>query len=189
MLVQRWISHFGIPFVITTDQGRQFESGLWCQLMKLLGTKQIHTTTYHPIANGLVEVFYCQLKTALKAQPNIDNWVDHLPMVLLKICTALKDNFHCAAAMMVYGTTYHLPVGFFCQQWQRWQSRPMSYVAKLTSTMQQLSATPPHCHSWHKAYISKDLAYCMHIFVCQNGVQKPLKPPYNRRYKIIHQND
>lgn len=36
--------------------------------MKLLGTKHIHTTSYHPIANGLVERFHRQLKSALKAE-------------------------------------------------------------------------------------------------------------------------
>ena len=71
--VNEWISRFGVPSTITTDQGRQFESGLWRQLMKLLGTKRIHTTAYHPIANGLVERFHRQLKSALKAEPAVTN--------------------------------------------------------------------------------------------------------------------
>ena len=60
--------------------------------MKLLGTKRICTTAYLPIANGLVERFHRQLKAALKVQPNADNRVDHLPMVLLGIRTALKED-------------------------------------------------------------------------------------------------
>ena len=67
MFVNGWISCLGVPSVITTDQSRQFESSLWCQLMKLLGTKRICTTAYHPIANGLVERFHRHLKAALKA--------------------------------------------------------------------------------------------------------------------------
>ena len=36
-----WISRFGTPSVITTNRGVQFESSLWQNLMKLLGSKRI----------------------------------------------------------------------------------------------------------------------------------------------------
>ena len=37
--------------------------------MKLLGSVQIRNTAYRPIANGIVEGFYQQLKTAFKSYP------------------------------------------------------------------------------------------------------------------------
>ena len=61
--VSGWVARFGSPSTITTDRGRQFESALWRQLSRLrLGSKRIRTTSYHPIANGLVERFHRQLK-------------------------------------------------------------------------------------------------------------------------------
>ena len=62
---------------------------------------------------------------------------------------------------------------------------PVSYVAKLKSTMQQLQATPPRHHSKHKACVSKDLAHCSYVFVHHDGVQNPLQPPYDRPCKVI----
>ena len=50
-----WISRFGVPTTITTEQGQQFESDLWHSLMNLLGTTRLRITAYHPWANGLVE--------------------------------------------------------------------------------------------------------------------------------------
>ena len=41
---------------------------------EVAGDQAVHTTAYHPIANGLVERFHRQLKTALKAQSNNTNW-------------------------------------------------------------------------------------------------------------------
>ncbi|CAK1592460.1 unnamed protein product [Parnassius mnemosyne] len=50
-LMTGWISRFGVPSRITTDQGHQFESDLFRKLMTLLGTKKLRTTSYHPCAN------------------------------------------------------------------------------------------------------------------------------------------
>ena len=66
-LVSGWISWFGIPSTVTTDRGSQFESDLWRQLMILLGTTRLCTTSYHPQSNGLIEHFHRQLKGALKS--------------------------------------------------------------------------------------------------------------------------
>ena len=49
-----WVSRFGVLSTVSTDRGRQFKSTLWTQLMHLLGCKRIHTTPYHPIANGII---------------------------------------------------------------------------------------------------------------------------------------
>lgn len=43
-----WICRYGVPLRITTDQGVQFESQLLNALSQLLGSKHIHTTTFHP---------------------------------------------------------------------------------------------------------------------------------------------
>ena len=111
--VSGWIARFGVPSTITTDRGRQFESALWQQLMRLLGSKRIRTTSYHPIANGLVERLHRQLKAALKACPHPTNWTDTLPMVLLGIRTAWKDDIRCTTAELVYGTFLRVPGEFF----------------------------------------------------------------------------
>ena len=56
IFVEGWLSCFGVPAVITMNRGKQFESDLFNQLVKLLGSKRIKTTDcYHLEANGLVE--------------------------------------------------------------------------------------------------------------------------------------
>ena len=104
-LLTGWISRFGVPTTITTDQGQQFESELWHSLMNLLGTTRLRITAYHPQANGLVEGFHRHLKTGLKARLAGSKWVADLPVVLLGIRTTLKEDLSCTSAEMVYGTT------------------------------------------------------------------------------------
>ena len=111
--IQGWISRFGVPLTVTTDKGRQFELSLWNNLMQLLGCKRIHTISYHPIANGLIELFHQQIKTSLKMHPQPASWTDSLPIVLLGIRTQLKDDLQCTTAELVYGITLRLPGEFF----------------------------------------------------------------------------
>lgn len=52
---REWVSRFGVPSVITTDRGTQFESDLFRRLMHSFATKRVRTTAYHPAANGMIE--------------------------------------------------------------------------------------------------------------------------------------
>ena len=125
------------PSTLTTDRGRQFQSDLWSSLMKLLGTKHIHTTSYHPIANGLMERFHRQLKSALKAQQQSKHWVDALPLVLLGCRTAIKEDLSCTAAEFLYGTTFRLP-GEFVSPATQHDFNPAQFVGRLKATMSTL---------------------------------------------------
>ena len=48
--VNHWISRYGSPETLTTDQGSQFESQLFSVLLQLIGCNRIRTTAYHPAA-------------------------------------------------------------------------------------------------------------------------------------------
>jgi cleavage and polyadenylation specificity factor subunit 1 len=61
-LLTGWISRFGCPQTITTDQGRQFESQLFHSLARLCSIQLSRTTAHYLAANGLVERFHRTLK-------------------------------------------------------------------------------------------------------------------------------
>lgn len=51
---------FGLPHIITTDQGSEFNNKLDKKLMKMLGIDHRFTTPYHPQVNlDLVYIFSC----------------------------------------------------------------------------------------------------------------------------------
>jgi len=127
-LVNHWISRFGCPVTITTDQGRNFESNLFRELTNILGTHRIHSTSYHPQSNGAVERFHRQLKCSIIAH-NQPKWTESLPIVLLGIRSAVKNDINATCAELVYGTTLRLPSDILHQTSPA--SSTETYVSKL----------------------------------------------------------
>ncbi len=162
---------------ITTDRGWQFESHLFKSLLQVLGSTRIRTTSYHPIANGLVERFHRQLKAALKSSPTTSNWTSSLPVVLLGIRSALKEDIGYTSAELVYGTPLRLPGSFFSPSASPLD--PASYIHCLQQTMQTLRAVPPRELSNRIVYLPADLFTLSHVFVRRDAVKSPLQSPYD----------
>ena len=55
MILRMVISRHGCPRVILSDRGTQFDSELWREVWKMLGTRVALATTHHPQTNGLTE--------------------------------------------------------------------------------------------------------------------------------------
>ena len=87
--VNHWVSKFGVPAKVTTDQGRQFESELFKQIFVTLGIDHLRTTPYHPQANGQIERVHRHLKSAIMCH-NRTRWTEVLPIVLLGLRSTIK---------------------------------------------------------------------------------------------------
>ena len=57
LFVSCFVCHFGVPDVLHTNQGRDFESALLKEVCQLLGVVKTRTTPYHPQSDGFVERF------------------------------------------------------------------------------------------------------------------------------------
>ena len=54
-LITHWISRYGCPLTFQSDNGKAFVGDLTKEIMKRSHIAQVHSTTYHPQTNGLVE--------------------------------------------------------------------------------------------------------------------------------------
>ena len=150
----------------------------------LAQSASVRQHTMHPQSNGMIERFHRQLKASLKAQQNPSSWMDSLPLVLLGIRTALKEDIHFTAAEMVYGTSLRLPGEFFVSSPNTTLPDPSSYTSRLKSSMQQIRPSPPHTNT-RESHVSDVLSTCTHVFVRHDAVRKPLQPPYDGPYPVL----
>ncbi len=57
-----------------------------------MGTTRTRTTAYHPATDGMVERMHRTLQMAFRAQSNPQNCVDYLPLFLLGMRAAIKED-------------------------------------------------------------------------------------------------
>ena len=84
VLVDQWISRYGCPLQILTDQGPCFESALFADLCKMLDVSKVRTSPYKPSTNGMIERFHRTLNALLAkfVASNHRNWHEMLPVVM-----------------------------------------------------------------------------------------------------------
>ena len=80
-LVDHWITRFGCPESLHSDQGRNFEAKLFKSLTKLLQLDKTRTTAFHPQSNAVIERTNRTLLNMLAktTDKNQHNWSDMLP--------------------------------------------------------------------------------------------------------------
>ena len=182
-----WVARFGVPTTVTTDRGSQFCSATWNALSQQLGFELCHTTAYNPKANGMVERLHRQLKAALRATPQATAWADHLPLVLLGVRSALKDDLHCSSAELTLGMTLRLPGEFFdAPTSPPVPADPMGFAARLSARMSALRYTTPQSHGQRSSFVPQKLETCTHVYVRVDRVRAPFQPPYDGPFRVLH---
>ena len=112
LLVKEVICRFGVPHLIHSDQGRNFESALFAEMCQLLGIKKTRTTPYHPASDGMVERFNRTLEMQLSkfADHNQKDWDLHIPFLVMAYRSADHDSTGCSPSKMMLGREIKLPV-------------------------------------------------------------------------------
>lgn len=177
-----WISRYGCPKKIVTDQGRQFESRLFHSLAKMCGIKLARTTAYHPACNGMIERMHRTLKAAIMTHGGKD-WTSSLPIVLLGLRAAWKEDLQCSSAELVFGEQLRIPGEFFTSS--STEVEYPDFVSHLRQKISQLRPSPASHHGQHKVFVHKDLLTTTHVFLRQDLLRGSLEPPYAGPYKVM----
>lgn len=100
----KFFSAFGLPDVLHSDQGRNFESAILRQTLDAFGITKSHTSAYHPQGDGMVERFNRSLLQMLRAfvDKNAD-WERYLPLMLYAYRTAVHSSTGVTPFQLMFG--------------------------------------------------------------------------------------
>ena len=92
-LMTNWVSYYGIPRNIHSDQGTHFENRIMYALCAKLGARKTRTTSYRPQADGRVERMNRNVKECLTRllHENPESWDQLLPHVSMAINSTVNE--------------------------------------------------------------------------------------------------
>ena len=110
-LINQWISRFGVPLELHSDQGRNFESKVFQEVCKVLGIRKTRTTPLHPQSDGMVERFNRTLLEHLKkmVDEHQRDWDKYIQLFLMAYRSATHNSTGQSPAMVIFGKEMRLP--------------------------------------------------------------------------------
>ena len=110
--VEKFVSVFGVPKQIHSDQGRNFESNLFKEMCEILGSEKTRTTAFRPQSDGLVERGQRTIKAMLTkfVDENQKNWDTYLPILIMAYNSAVQESTGFTPSMLMLGRELNLPI-------------------------------------------------------------------------------
>ena len=111
--VNRFVTVFGPPKVLVSDQGQEFNGKIFREVCKILETTSAFTTAYHPQANGMTERTNRTVKDmlAILAAHDPNSWDEQLPYVQLALNTAIHQSINTQPLLLFTGHSCNFPSG------------------------------------------------------------------------------
>ncbi len=132
----KFFSTFGLPKVVQTDQGTNFLSKLFSQVLTTLNISHRVASAYHPESQGALERFHQTLKAMLRkyCRDTDKDWDEGVPLVLFAVREAVQESLGFSPAELVFGHTVRGPLKMLKENILSFDSSPkinvLDYVSK-----------------------------------------------------------
>ena len=191
VFISSWVCRHGIPEAILTDQGGQFESQLFNEVISKFGITRSRTTAYHPETNGALERAHATLKNCLRCLiDQFQDWEDRLPLALFAMRTAIFDS-DLSPAMILYGEQLNVPGSFLSVDPMMFQDDMSLFMTNLATRLNEIrtiileSQQPIENENNNNDDIVFKYPYC---YVKDPIKRSSLEPKWLGPFKVLHAN-
>ena len=110
-LWEKWISVFGVPEVIHSDRGTNFESEIFLDLCRILGIRKTHTCPFYPQSDGLIERLFKTAKEMIGAMRDARTcwWDEVIPSVEMALRGTIQQTTGFSPFEALFGVTMKFP--------------------------------------------------------------------------------
>lgn len=192
--VNEFFTRFGCPFSIHSDQGKNFESGLFKSLCETFRIYKSRTTPYRPSANGQVERVNRTLMDAVRCfvSKSQDDWDEFLPQLACALRSSVNRMTGLTPNEMMLGREITLPSDLVFRPPKKENSEnEQEYIERLKEALHQaheiarrtLKTTQRHMKKDYDLKLHKneykpgDLVYILDMAHVK-GRSKKLDPPW-----------
>ena len=113
----KFFTYFGLPKSIQSDQGSNFMSGLFQQVMHTLGIDQFKSSAYHPESQGALERFHQTLKTMMKAYCLENQKDEGIHFLLFAVRESVQESIGLSPFELVFGHMVRGPLKLLKETW------------------------------------------------------------------------
>jgi transposase InsO family protein len=155
LYIARILSLHGIPKTIVSDRGPQFVSKFWSELHIFLGTKLLHSSTYHPQTSGQTkrvnQILEDMLRSCVMEFPQ--KWDDCLPLAEFSYNNNYQESIKMAPFEALHGQRCRTPLNW-SEPGDRWYFRP-DLVKETEAKVQQIRHHLKEAQARQKSYVDK----------------------------------
>ena len=118
-VLEKIFTIFGIPKIVQSNQGSNFTSHLFQQVMDRLGVVQHLSSAYHPQSQGVLERFHQTLKSMLTkfCLAHEKDWDDGLPYVLFAVRSTCQESLGYSPFELLFGRKIRGPLKLLQDTW------------------------------------------------------------------------
>ena len=137
----KFFTFVGLPKSVQSDQGSNFMSGIFQQVMHELGIKQYRSSAYHPESQGALERFHQTLKNMIRSYcfDTEKDWDEGIHLLLFAVRESVQESLGFSPFELVFGHSVRGPLKLLKETFLSNDETPLNLLQYVSDFRNRLS--------------------------------------------------